>query len=127
NFSVADLVNLIHNERLLFAQDGIIESHVVHLLAIHAKGLQHDLEKITVDILHKQLRAETHLGIRIGKQREKGINQHILHQQLGRAEVADSSIKEVLFILGKRVIIQHIDRKSTRLNSSHVSSSYAVF
>src|SRR5699024_5795392 len=78
---VADLVNLIYNQRLLLAEDGIVEGYIVHLLAIHPEGLQHNLKEIAVDILHKQLGAEAHLGVWIRKQRKKGIHQHILYQQ----------------------------------------------
>src|SRR5436305_7725302 len=48
------------------------------------------------------------------------------HRDLGRLERA---FRNQVFELGRRIrtAAQHLDRKSTRLNSSHVRISYAVF
>src|SRR5690606_40291199 len=69
--------------------------------------------------------------------RREGINLHTLVGRLGRrrmrrreAVVAPAGIrfKELSLRSGSASVLEvHLDRKSTRLNSSHVKSSYAVF
>src|SRR5690606_40753823 len=47
------------------------------------------------------------------------------HAVVGGAVGKQELVEFVEFLVGKRLV--EIDRKSTRLNSSHVKSSYAVF
>src|SRR5699024_11829235 len=59
-----------------------------------------------------------------------------LEQKQGNTDLVDFFKSELLgsmadkyrqFVIGLRAQLENIDRKSTRLNSSHVSISYAVF
>src|SRR5699024_11827896 len=49
----------------------------------------------------------------------------VVRQKQGKKVVKSKSM--VTEEIGLNEVLQHIDRKSTRLNSSHVSISYAVF
>src|SRR5690242_21208102 len=66
------------------------------------------------------------LEVRIGAQRRSDLYRNGFPKSLEPFRVLVMGVKDVQVILD-RVPERHIDRKSTRLNSSHMSISYAVF
>src|SRR3712207_6966912 len=78
----------------------------------------HDALPISADIHH----ALAHRQRRVGYLSGHGL------AQLGNAEVTQSAVvDDVIEEFGVHIIGQTVDRKSTRLNSSHANISYAVF
>src|SRR5437773_3984355 len=50
------------------------------------------------------------------------------HNTVSNNPAADSGLKAIApLLLGMAVVVLLVDRKSTRLNSSHITISYAVF
>src|SRR5699024_11437474 len=96
------------DEGAVRARQAVVEKHPVR--ALEAFGLP-----------------ESELFVRQGEVDSAVENEpaHIRSEQVrvGRAEFSSVGEPEVI----KKVDIQCRDRKSTRLNSSHVSTSYAVF
>src|SRR5690242_21320791 len=56
-----------------------------------------------------------------------GLHQLVVVVRAGLDQVGAGVVRGVLQILGNLLVLELQDRKSTRLNSSHMSISYAVF
>src|SRR5207244_10180346 len=99
---------------------------------VHRIGAGEDASFVPTYFSSRQVRAvvERHHIIGLGKFCEKPGTQHGMrtaHGFFGRLAEHDESAAPLLFELGQHASGTEKDRKSTRLNSSHQISSYAVF
>src|SRR5689334_23942817 len=77
-------------------------------------------------LAHARIRRGQRGGAEVEHLDEQRIEAAIAEEDVGRLEVA---VDDALGVAGgeRRAALHHEDRKSTRLNSSHSSISYAVF
>ena len=116
----ADFVCRLCYSLLFFVQQRIGRSHIVNSLSIHLKGIEDDLKKITMNILHKHLNGHRLFDPRIDDIRIKTLSQHVLYQQLRGHKVSYKIFKQCFFFASHRIpvgkILTYLDllRKSYR-------------
>src|ERR1035441_7399952 len=71
--------------------------------------------------------AEDPIGRQVGDVSDAMKRKHVVHAQRLERDVADQDELVVALVVRKRRQVKRLDRKSTRLNSSHLGISYAVF
>src|SRR5690625_6044830 len=99
----------------------------MHLKNLIKKISKHDKKKQTIDKTMKHTKGEIDMS---DKEKFAGFDfSHNLCEQEARERWGDKTVDEsdAKIKENKEAFQEELDRKSTRLNSSHVAISYAVF